>query len=148
MVAVVDAGQGDGTEDGLCRPCFRAHVASDFGVSFPDFPGCISAGTTADEAVRNAVEALSGHVAKMRQDGDKIPPARSIDEILADASLAEENSDATCVLVPLIIDRGSSVRVNVSLDAGLLEAIDHAARERRMTRSAFLASAARSEIVM
>ena len=44
-------------------------------------------------------------------------------------------------------DRGSTVRVNVSLDLGLLEAIDAAARERKQTRSAFLASAARRELV-
>ncbi|MBF8254958.1 MAG: hypothetical protein HW373_1653 [Deltaproteobacteria bacterium] len=32
---------------------------SDFGVSFPDFPGCVTAGKTLDEARRMAVEALS-----------------------------------------------------------------------------------------
>ncbi|MYE13404.1 MAG: ribbon-helix-helix protein, CopG family [Gammaproteobacteria bacterium] len=41
---------------------------------------------------------------------------------------------------------GSSRRVNISLDRGLLEAIDDEARQRRMTRSAFLATAARHEI--
>jgi len=33
---------------------------SDFGVSFPDFPGCITAGRTLDEAKEMAREALSG----------------------------------------------------------------------------------------
>jgi hypothetical protein len=31
---------------------------SDFGVSFPDFPGCITAGRTLEEARRRAAEAL------------------------------------------------------------------------------------------
>ncbi|MBV8450385.1 MAG: type II toxin-antitoxin system HicB family antitoxin [Hyphomicrobiales bacterium] len=35
---------------------------SDFGISFPDFPGCISAGSTLEEAASMAAEALSGHV--------------------------------------------------------------------------------------
>jgi predicted RNase H-like HicB family nuclease len=34
---------------------------SDFGVSFPDFPGCITAGRTLDEAKDMAAEALTGH---------------------------------------------------------------------------------------
>ena len=46
---------------------------SDFGVSFPDFPGCVSAGETLEEAVLGAQEALSGHVALMIADGDELP---------------------------------------------------------------------------
>ena len=41
---------------------------SDFGVAFPDFPGCVSAGITLDEAVLGAHEALAGHVAAMVAD--------------------------------------------------------------------------------
>ncbi|MFY9875652.1 MAG: type II toxin-antitoxin system HicB family antitoxin, partial [Rhodomicrobium sp.] len=32
---------------------------SDFGVSFPDFPGCVSAGETLEDALIGAQEALS-----------------------------------------------------------------------------------------
>src|SRR6266550_2760668 len=46
---------------------------SDFGVSFPDFPGCITAGRTLEEARRKAAEALSFHIAGMVEDGEKIP---------------------------------------------------------------------------
>ncbi len=117
-----------------------------YGVSFPDFPGCISAGKTADEALHNAVEALAGHVAGMRADSDEIPEPRELDAIMADDELAEDRKGATIAFVPLVVDRGSSVRVNISLDAGLLEAIDDAAKARKMTRSAFIASAVRNEI--
>lgn len=119
---------------------------SSYGVSFPDFPGCISAGSTADEALHNAVEALAGHVAAMKADGDVVPAPRDLDAILADDDLVEDREEASFAFVPLILDRGSSVRVNVSMDAGLLEAIDAAAKARGMTRSAFIASAARNEI--
>lgn len=44
---------------------------SDFGVSFPDFPGCITAGRTFEEARRRAAEALSFHIAGMIEDGEK-----------------------------------------------------------------------------
>lgn len=118
-----------------------------YGVSFPDVPGCISAGDTIDDAVRNAVEALSGHVRMLEADGDPVPSPRDFDAIMNDPDLAEDREGAMTTIVPLVRDRGSSTRINVSLDLGLLEAIDAAARERGQTRSAFLASAARREIV-
>ena len=45
-----------------------------YGVSFPDMPGCISAGSTIGQAVRNAVEALSGHVSMLRPMAIRFPP--------------------------------------------------------------------------
>ena len=42
---------------------------SDFGVSFPDLPGCITAGKTPDEARLLASEALAFHVEGMIEDG-------------------------------------------------------------------------------
>lgn len=118
-----------------------------YGVSFPDVPGCISAGDTIDDAVRNAVEALSGHVRLMEADGDPVPAPRDFDAIMNDPELAEDREGAMTTVIPLVRDRGSTTRVNVSFDLGLLEAIDAAANARGQTRSAFLASAARREIV-
>ena len=117
-----------------------------FGVSFPDIPGCVSVGDMIDDAVRQGSEALAFHVEGLVDDGEVIPSPRSIDAIKADPELADWRRDADLVLIPLLLDRGSSRRVNISLDRGLLEAIDDEARQRRMTRSAFLATAARREI--
>ena len=118
-----------------------------YGVSFPDVPGCTSAGDTLDEALTNAVDALSGQVHIMEADGDKIPAPRSLEEIAADPSASEDMQSAIIAAVPLVRDRGSTTRINVSLDLGLLEAIDGLAKERSQTRSAFLASAARRELL-
>jgi predicted RNase H-like HicB family nuclease len=107
-----------------------------YGVSFPDFPGCISAGETLDAALANASEALQGHVQMLEADGDTVPMPRSLEVIQADLSA-----------VHLIRDLGSTTRINLSLDLGLLKAIDEAARARKQTRSAFLASAARRELI-
>ena len=49
---------------------------SDYGVSFPDFPGCISAGSSVDEARDMAREALALHVHGMQEDGEAIPACR------------------------------------------------------------------------
>lgn len=117
-----------------------------FGISFPDFPGCVSHGDTIDEALHQGAEALSFHVEGMLADGEPIPQPRSLSDVNADESLADWRDGATVAFVPLILDKGSPRRVNVSLDFGLLRAIDEEAQRRGMTRSAFLSSAARNEI--
>lgn len=118
-----------------------------YGVSFPDVPGCTSAGDTLDDALTNAVDALSGHVRLMEADGDATPTPRTLEAISADPGLADDMSGAIISAVPLVRDRGSTTRINVSLDLGLLEAIDGLAKQRSQTRSAFLASAARREVL-
>ena len=117
-----------------------------YGISFPDLPGCASVGDSIDDAIQRGREALAFHVEGLRVDGERIPPPRSIDAIKDDPELADWREGADLVLIPLLLDRGSSRRVNISLDRGLLEAIDDEARQRHITRSAFLATAARREI--
>ena len=119
---------------------------SGYGISFPDFPGCVSVGDTVDDAVHHGCEALAFHVEGLSDDGEPVPPPRTIEAIKADPELAAWRRGADIVLVPLLLDRGSSKRVNISLDRGLLEAIDDEASRRRMTRSAFLSNAARHEL--
>ena len=82
-----------------------------YGVSFPDFPGCVSVGDTVDDAVRHGGEALAFHVEGLVQDGEPIPAPRTIDAIKADPELAEWRTGADIVLIPLLLDRGSSRRV-------------------------------------
>ena len=56
---------------------------SDFGVSFPDFLGCITAGRTLDEAKDMALEALTGHIEVMRETGESVPEPSSLDEVMS-----------------------------------------------------------------
>ena len=55
---------------------------SDFGVSFPDFPGCITAGRTLDEAKAPALEALTGHIGVMREAGEPVPAPSTLDKAI------------------------------------------------------------------
>lgn len=70
-----------------------------YGVSFPDVPGCISAGDTFEEAVANAGEALAGHFAAMRADGEPIPAPRSFEALKHDPEFAEDRADAVVTMV-------------------------------------------------
>jgi len=120
---------------------------SDYGVSFPDFPGCVAAGATFEAAVEAAIEALGLHVEGMRADGAAIPAPSRFDEIMAAEDAWWQTEGAAITAVPLIEDRARKVRVNINLNSDLLAAIDRQARARGMTRSAFLASAATRELV-
>ena len=112
----------------------RKDTDSDFGVDFPDFPGCISAGTTLDEARRMAQEALELHVGGMIEDGEALPVGSSLETIMADP----ENADAVAFVVTVSEAADRTVRVNITLPERLLRRID----ERAKNRSAFLARAA------
>ena len=118
-----------------------------YGVTVPDLPGCVSAGETADEALAGAAEAIALHVEGLEAEGQPVPAPRTIEAILADPALSEDRSGAMLATVPLVRDRGRAVRVNISMETGLLEAVDAEARARGMTRSAFIAGAVRNEIV-
>ena len=76
-----------------------------YGISFADFPGCVSIGNTVDDAVRHGSEALAFHVEGLVDDGNPIPEPRSIDAIKADPELADWRSEADLVLIPLLLDR-------------------------------------------
>jgi predicted RNase H-like HicB family nuclease len=70
-----------------------------YGVSFPDQPGCISAGDTFEEAVANAAEALAAHLTLMRADGDTIPAPRNFDELKRDREFLADAADAIVTVV-------------------------------------------------
>jgi predicted RNase H-like HicB family nuclease len=113
---------------------------TDYGVSFPDFPGCITAGTSMDDAVRMAQEALEFHLDGLREEGRTVPEAgRDLDEVRADREFADA---AGYLLVPVETVR-KATRVNISIEEGLLARLDRAAAERSMSRSAAIAEAAR-----
>jgi predicted RNase H-like HicB family nuclease len=60
---------------------------SDFGVSFPDFPGCITAGETFEESGRNEEEALALHISGMLEDGEMMPEPSTLDDIANDPAM-------------------------------------------------------------
>jgi len=118
-----------------------------YGVVVPDLPGCTSGGPTIDDALRNAIEAVTLWVEDARADGEKIPPPRTAEMLCGDPEVAAALADGgVLAYVPLVLDAARPVKANLSLDAGLLNAIDEAAERRGLTRSAFLASAAREKI--
>ena len=100
--------------------------------------GCVTAGTTLDDARAMAAEALALHVDRMIEDGEAVP-ARCL---LASIMAVRENRDAVAMLVSLP-DKPHSVRVNMTIPDDLLRRIDQYAEAEECIRSGLLATAAK-----
>lgn len=114
-----------------------------FGVIVPDLPGCFGAGDTCEEAFINAREAIESHLAILIEEGMEIPKPRPLSEHRANP---DYQGWAWGIIDVRNIPAETPVRVNISLPEGLLEEIDAAASARHLTRSGFLAVAAREAI--
>lgn len=117
-----------------------------WGVRIPDVPGCHGGGPTPEAAVADAISALREVAAYYVAQSMPIPAARGMAEVIHDEEAEYDPTSESLVLVPLLLDRARLVKANISLDAGLLEAIDEEAKRRGLTRSAFLVSAAIDKI--
>jgi predicted RNase H-like HicB family nuclease len=74
---------------------------SDYGVSVPDLPGCISAGSTFSEALSMAKEAIELHLDGLREDGRPLPvPSTDIEAFRND----DVYDDAIWALVIVDVD--------------------------------------------
>jgi predicted RNase H-like HicB family nuclease len=118
-------------------PAIVERTADGFSVFFPDLPGCTSAGATIQQAALNSEEALAGHLLVSAQYGDEVSDPTSLDELESDPDIYE---------VARILVRaerpGKSIRLNITLDEGLVAAIDRVAKNR----SGFIAEAARHQL--
>jgi predicted RNase H-like HicB family nuclease len=117
---------------------------SDFGVSFPDFPGCVTAGKTLAEAQRMAAEALALHIAGMIEDGDEVPAPSNLDALANDPNMRR----AVAILVSAEPAPEKTIRINITARASQLEAIDQLADKAGMTRSAYMVQSSLNRFAM
>jgi len=118
-------------------PAIVERARDGFSVFFPDLPGCTSVGDTIQQAALNAEDALAGHLIVSAQYGDDVADPTPLDDLESDPDVEE----AARILVRA--ERpGKSLRLNITLDEGLVAAIDRVAKNR----SGFLADAARQAL--
>ncbi len=113
---------------------------SDYGVIIPDLPGCFSAGSTIEEAIQNAHEAVECHLEGLLLDNEPIPFKKTVEQHL-------ENPDfqgGVLALVDIDLSKisGKTIRINISIPERFLKQIDEYTHGGN--RSGFLVDAAMS----
>jgi predicted RNase H-like HicB family nuclease len=116
-----------------------------FGAWFPDAKGCSAMGKTEEEVVAHATDALAEWAADVRIEGLDLPTPRSYVELLKSQDY-DPGKGGLIATILLVVDTGKAAKANISLDSGLLASIDAEATRQGITRSAFIAAAARARI--
>ncbi|MBO6772890.1 MULTISPECIES: type II toxin-antitoxin system HicB family antitoxin [unclassified Thalassospira] len=106
-----------------------------FGISFPDFPGCVSAADTMTELVELGTEALNFHIEGMHEDGEDIP---------APSPVVELDDGAVGIVAITATIPGKKRRINLTLDANLIDLIE--AKYGKRAVSSFLEEAGRKAL--
>ncbi len=106
-----------------------------FGISFIDFPGCVSAGDTMEELIAMGHEALQLHVDGMVEDGAPIPePGQvTLERTVAQYDDPEDpiEDEAWVAVVPILIDiRAQDADVRVPIKASLFRKVGEVATDR------------------
>lgn len=109
---------------------------SAYGVAIPDLRGCITAGDTLDEALRN----VQGAVEVYLHGESDVPVPSPLDRWVRDP----EYADGVFALVDVNLDfmADETVRVNITAKRSALALIDRVAKARGEDRSEFLIRAA------
>ena len=113
---------------------------ANWSITFPDFPGVTSVAEKFADVMRQAKDALATIAEDMAEEGEALPP--SIEEDAVPDYDRAAFHDPRALLVP-VETAGRALRVNVSLDEGLLARIDDVSRRTGLSRSSLLARGAR-----
>jgi predicted RNase H-like HicB family nuclease len=108
---------------------------SDYGVLFPDFLGCISAGETLEEAKNMGEEALQFHIDSMIEDGEELPAPSTLDQV------KKKYKKAVIYLLVSVRVPTKATRINITIDEKLLRKLDKYLINHDESRSSFFAKA-------
>src|SRR6185503_16122036 len=98
--------------------------AGNYGVVFPDLPGCTAMGKTMDEAMANAADALRDWTEVTEEAAGKVPPPRALEAMRRDSEVKRAlSAGAGLATVPLVRETGKPVKANLSIDSGVLAAL-------------------------
>ena len=112
---------------------------SDFGVDFPDFPGCITAASTLEKTRLMAREALEAHIECMLELGQRIPEPSQLEVVMADP----ENAEAIPFPVAVPDRLSGAGQIEITLRVAELKKLDALAEKLGTARQALLTKAVR-----
>ncbi len=119
---------------------------SDYGVTVPDLPGCFSAGSTLDEAIAMAKEAIELHIEGLIEEGQAIPRAGTVERHRRN----RDYSGGTWAVVSVDSSKLplKARRINITMPERVLRSVDREAEKEGETRSGLLVRAATNYVSM
>ncbi len=114
--------------------------SSDYGVTVPDLEGCFSAGSTMDEALAMAQEAIELHLEGLIEDGQPVSEPRTIEEHQGNPDF--DGGTWGLVHIDPANLRIKAKRINITMPQRVLDAVDRFAASNHETRSGLLVKAA------
>lgn len=102
-----------------------------YGVTFPDLPGVVAMGSTIDEALIHAEQALHDSAMDAKDHGEHLALPTAFDDVVTPAGYI-------LVSIPMILRCGHGVRTNMVLDESVANFIKQESRRRKMTRTAYV----------
>lgn len=117
-------------------PAFAVASPPGYRATFPDLPGCEAAGATMSELLVEARSRLTERLKSFGDNGESWPEPSTMESLQPGAHAG------VLLLIDIEVD-DPPARVNISIGERLLKRIDAAAQKSGMTRSGFLAQAAR-----
>jgi predicted RNase H-like HicB family nuclease len=111
------------------------------GISFPDFPGCVSAADTLEDVIARGTTALAHHVRAKAETNEAFPALRTADDIRR----TEDLTGAIIAAVPVDLP-GRPVQIEITMDEYLLAALDRVARAKGISWSGKIAEAVRASL--
>jgi predicted RNase H-like HicB family nuclease len=112
---------------------------SDYGVTIPDVPGCYTAGSTIEEAIAMAQEAIQCHLEGLLIDKEPLPLSSSIEENQKKPDF--ENGIWAIVDIDIAKLSIKSKRVNITIPETVLHSVDKYAKQHGESRSGLLTQA-------
>ena len=112
---------------------------SDYGVTIPDVPGCYTAGSTIEEAIAMAQEAIQCHLEGLLIDKEPLPLSSSIEENQKNPDF--ENGIWAIVVIDIAKLSIKSKRVNITIPETVLHSVDKYAKQHGESRSGLLTQA-------
>ena len=118
---------------------------SDYGASFPDLPGCVTAGATINETLQAAVEAAELYLEDMLLDGEPLPKVGTVDDYFGHPDYADAIFWST-IAIDITKLSGNTKRINITVPERSLAIIDQYAQSHNQSRSAFMVAASLEKI--
>lgn len=132
--------------ESLFYPAAVALEDGHYAVRFIDFPDLVATGPDQGRALSRARQVLQEHVLTWRDGGEALPDPTGMGDIPPELRNGSGPGQTRFVTLVEVHPPSPSVRVNITMDEGLLDLVDRAAQAAGLSRSGFLAMAARQEI--